>query len=93
MMVQGIGQIPREDAGVLALSKGGIYGKPVSIGGKYYVFKCTDEKQPDSAQWDKDKATYLRIHEAMAKRRSCPAFREGAQKVDQSEDRLERNLK
>ncbi len=80
MMVQGIGQIPKEDSGVLALSKGGIYGKPVSIGGKYYVFKCTDEKQPDSAQWDKDKATYLRIHEAMAKEAYLSAFREGLKK-------------
>jgi hypothetical protein len=79
-MVQGIGQIPKEDSGVLALSKGGIYGKPVSIGGKYYVFKCTDEKQPDNAQWEKDKATYLRIHEAMAKEAFLSSFREGLKK-------------
>jgi len=80
MMIQGVGQIPRDDAGVLALSKGGIYGKPVSIGGKYYVFKCTDEKQPDNAQWEKDKETYKRIYEAMMREAFLTSFKEGMKK-------------
>ena len=91
MIIPGFGQLPKDDAGVLALSKGGIYSKPVSIGGKYYVFKCTDEKQPDNAQWEKDKETYKRIYEAMVKDNFLESFKDGMKKsvkikIDLSED-------
>ncbi len=79
-IIQGIGQIPKEDAGVLALAKGGVYSKPVTIGGKYYVFKCTDEKQPDNAQWEKDKETYKRVYESMTREAFLAAFKERMKK-------------
>ena len=66
-VIPGIGQIPRDGAGIFALPKGKTYDKPVEIGGKYYVFACRDEKQPDKDQWEKEKETYKRVFEATAR--------------------------
>ena len=51
--VPGVGPIPPEGAGLLALSKGGIFERPVEINGKFYVFAYADEKQPDKDEWEK----------------------------------------
>jgi parvulin-like peptidyl-prolyl isomerase len=57
--IPGIGPVPPEHAGLLALSKDlPVYEKPVEIKGKYYVFSFKDEKAPDAAEWEKDKAGF-----------------------------------
>jgi len=56
-----LGQIPRDDLGILALSKESpIYRKPVEIDGKLYVFFFKDEKLPGKDEWEKDKESYKR---------------------------------
>jgi parvulin-like peptidyl-prolyl isomerase len=74
--VPGIGQLPRESDGVLALTKGQTYEKPVEIGGRYYVFAYLDEKQPDKDQWEKEKEAYKRFFAATARNASLAAFKE-----------------
>jgi len=66
MTVPGIGQIPGEHAAIFALSVGQTYGKPVEMGGKYYVFSCVDERLPDKGQWEKEKEAYKRVYAALA---------------------------
>jgi hypothetical protein len=56
-----IGPIPKDGAGILALSaKQPVYEKPVEISGKFYIFSFKEEKLPDKAQWDKEKEPYRR---------------------------------
>jgi hypothetical protein len=56
-----IGQIPKDDLGVLALSKESpIYKKPVEIDGTIYVFYYKEEKIPGKDEWEKDKESYKR---------------------------------
>jgi hypothetical protein len=44
----------------LALTKNNrLYEKPVDISGTYYVFVYKDEKQPEKAEWEKDKKSYI----------------------------------
>lgn len=46
--IPGLGEIPKEDLGILNLSKKEeIYGRPVEIGGKFYVFGFLEERLPD----------------------------------------------
>ncbi len=78
--IPGIGQIPREGAGIFALPKGKTYGKPVEVGGKYYVFACADEKQPDKDQWEKEKEAYKRVFESMARDAYLASFKEDLKK-------------
>jgi peptidyl-prolyl cis-trans isomerase D len=55
----GIGMIPKEDWGALALTKEhDLYDKPMDIGGKYLVFSLKDEKAPEKEEWEKDRATF-----------------------------------
>jgi peptidyl-prolyl cis-trans isomerase D len=57
-----IGQLPLEDAAVLSLSEQNrLYGKPVEIMGKYYVFSYKGEELPDKGQWEKEKDAYGRF--------------------------------
>jgi len=57
--IPAIGMIPKEDHGVMALSKGReLYDKPVDMGGKYYVFSLKEEKAPDKEEWEKDKGPF-----------------------------------
>jgi peptidyl-prolyl cis-trans isomerase D len=57
--ISAIGMIPKEEYGVMALSKAHeVYGKPVEIGGKYYLFSLKDEKAPDKEEWEKDKGPF-----------------------------------
>jgi peptidyl-prolyl cis-trans isomerase D len=54
-----IGPIPGENMDILTLSKdNAIYGKPVEIAGKYYVFSFKDEKVPEKQEWERDKKDY-----------------------------------
>jgi parvulin-like peptidyl-prolyl isomerase len=57
-VLPGVGPIPKEASGLLALSKGQVFQSPVEVNGKFYVFAYADEKQPDRDQWEKEKATY-----------------------------------
>ena len=79
-VIPGIGQIPRDSAGIFTLPKGKTYDKPVEIGGKYYIFACLDEKQPDKDQWEKEKETYKRVFEATARDAYLVSFKEGLKK-------------
>lgn len=56
-----IGQIPKDDLGVLALSKESpLYNKPVEIDGILYVFYFKDEQVPSKDEWEKNKEGYKR---------------------------------
>ncbi len=79
-VIPGIGQLPRDAAGVLALDKGKTFDRPVEIAGKYYIFSCIDEKQPDDAQWQKDKESFKRAVEGMTRDVFLAAFKEGMKK-------------
>ncbi len=68
-VIPGIGQIPGDGAGIFGLAKGKTYERPVEIGGKYYVFACIDEKQPDEDQWEKEKETYERASSSRWRRK------------------------
>jgi len=78
--IPGLGDIPREDRAIFQLSKGQTYQKPVEINGRYYVFACVDEKQPESGQWEKDKETYRAIYAAKAREAYLIAFTEDLKK-------------
>ena len=57
--IPGIGPVPRENSEVFTLSSAKpVYEKPVFINGKYYVFFFKSEKQPDAADWEKEKAIF-----------------------------------
>jgi hypothetical protein len=53
----------------------------VEINGRFYVFACTDEKQPENGQWEKDKETYRGIYAAMAREAYLVAFKEDLKKT------------
>jgi hypothetical protein len=56
-----LGPIPKEDTGVLSLTKNNpVYQKPVEIGGSYYAFYFKDEQLPGKGEWEKDKEGYKR---------------------------------
>lgn len=78
--VPGVGEIPKEHSGLFALSKGETYGKPVEINGKYYVLACTDVKQPENDQWEKEKETYKRSFAMSARTSFFNAFKEDLRK-------------
>jgi hypothetical protein len=79
-IIPGIGQIPRDGAGIFVLQQGKTYDRPVEIGGKYYVFACLDEKQPDKDQWEKEKETYKRVFESVARDAYLASFKEDLKK-------------
>jgi hypothetical protein len=55
----GIGQVPKDNTALLALSDTKpLYAKPVDIGGKYYAFVFKAQKTPERSEWDKEKGTY-----------------------------------
>ena len=54
-----LGNLTREDAGVLTLSKDSrVYQKPVELGGKFYIFYFKEEQVPGKDQWEKEKEGY-----------------------------------
>ena len=76
-----LGQIPKEDLGLLQLSaERKLYEKPVEFGGRYYVFSLLEEKQPDQAQWEKDKSAYWQAYSGKKLEEFFTAFREEAKK-------------
>ena len=57
--IPSIGMIPKDDYGIMALSKGReLYEKPVEIGGRYYLFSLKEGKAPDKEEWEKDKGPF-----------------------------------
>ncbi len=71
--IPGVGAVAREDAGILSLNENKpYYGKPVTVGNKIFVFGFKAEKQPDKAQWEKEKASYRRY---LAGKRQDEVFR------------------
>lgn len=65
--IPGIGEIPGDNAELLALTKGQTYQKPVEINEKYYIFACSDEQEPDKAQWEKEKESYRQFFAATSR--------------------------
>jgi len=59
--IVGLGEIPPESKGILALSQTKtLYESPLEISGKYYVFSYKDEQFPDKQEWAKDKESYTK---------------------------------
>lgn len=59
--IKGIGDVPKDDIGLLALSKDKpLYEKPVEISGRFYVFSFKGERFPDTKEWQKEKDSYTR---------------------------------
>jgi len=78
--IPGLGNLPREDLAIFGLSKGQTFEKPVEISGRFYVFTCTDEKQPENSQWEKEKEAYRGIYTAVAREAYLMAFKEDLKK-------------
>ncbi len=79
-IIQGIGQLPKEHAALLGLSKGQTYDKPVELNGKYYVFAVAEEKQPTKEQWEKEKNAYTQFFFAMSQQATFTKFRDDLKK-------------
>ncbi len=78
-----IGQIPKDDLGILSLSKEfPIYNKPVEIDGIFYVFHFKEEKVPDKDQWEKDKESYKRYALSKSQSDFLKSFMEGLRKKE-----------
>jgi parvulin-like peptidyl-prolyl isomerase len=76
-----LGQIPKEDLDLLQLSpERKLYEKPVEFGGRYYVFSFLEEKQPDQAQWEKEKGAYSQEFAGKKREEFFTAFREEVKK-------------
>jgi hypothetical protein len=76
-----LGQIPKEDLDLLQLSpERKLYEKPVEFGGRYCVFSFLEEKQPDQAQWEKEKGAYSQAFAGKKREEFFTAFREEAKK-------------
>ncbi len=59
--IRGIGDVPKENADLLTLSKEQhLYKRPVEISGKFYAFSFKDERFPDEKEWQKEKESYTR---------------------------------
>lgn len=78
--IPGIGAVPAESAALFNLSKGQVFDRPVEINGKYYVFAYADEKQPDNAQWEKNKEVFRQIYTAKSRNAYFAAFKEDLRK-------------
>ena len=76
-----LGQIPKEDTDLLRLNpERKVYEKPVEIGGRYYVFSFLEEKQPDEAQWEKEKTGYAQAFVGKKRDEFLTAFRDEMKK-------------
>jgi len=72
-----LGPIPKEDTGILALSRDNrVYGKPVGMGGKFYLFYYKDESLPAKEQWEKEREAYKRYVLAREKDNFLKSFME-----------------
>ncbi len=89
--IPGLGPIPKDDLDLLVLSPDRkVYEKPVEFGGKYYVFSFVEEKQPDRAQWEKEKDVYKQTFLAKKREEFINAFREDMKK--QVKVKIDRDL-
>lgn len=79
-IIQGIGQVPKENGELFKLAKGQTYDKPVEINGKYYVFAAADEKQPGKEQWEKEKNAYTQFFFAMSQQATYNKLRDDLKK-------------
>jgi parvulin-like peptidyl-prolyl isomerase len=79
-VIQGIGQVPKEHAALLGLSKGQMYDKPVEMNDRYYVFAAADEKQPGKEQWEKEKNAYKQFFFAMSQQEMFTKLRDDLKK-------------
>jgi len=79
--IPGLGPIPRDDSGLLLLSpEKRVYDKPVEFGGRYYDFSFAGEKQPDEAQWEKEKDAYRQSYIVKKRADFLTSFREDMKK-------------
>jgi peptidyl-prolyl cis-trans isomerase D len=79
--VPGLGPIQKEYSDLLQLSaQRKIYEKPVELGGRYYVFSFLEEKQPDQAQWEKEKDAYKQTYAAKKRSEFINSLREDTKK-------------
>ncbi len=79
--IPGLGPIPKENSDLLQLSPDRkVYEKPVDFGGRYYVFSFIGEKQPDEAQWEKEKDAYKQTYAAKKRAEFLSSFREDMKK-------------
>ncbi|HME43577.1 MAG TPA: SurA N-terminal domain-containing protein [Syntrophorhabdales bacterium] len=79
--IPGLGPIPKENSDLLQLSPDRrVYEKPVDFGGRYYVFSFIGEKQPDEAQWRKEKDAYKQTYAAKKRAEFLSSFREDMKK-------------
>lgn len=77
----GVGPVPKEHQGVFSLSASEkLYGKPVEVEGRYYVFVFQDEKQPDAAAWDKEKEAFKKFYAAKVRDEFLASLREDMKK-------------
>jgi hypothetical protein len=78
-----IGRIPIENIDLLSLSRDNmLYGKPVEISGKYYVFSFRDEKAPERQEWEKNKKEYANYAVAKKKAEYFMSFIEDLKKKE-----------
>ena len=79
--IPGLGPIPKENSDLLQLSPvGKVYEKPVEFDGRYYVFSLAAERQPDQAQWEKEKDTYKQTYADKKRAEFLSSFREDMKK-------------
>lgn len=70
-----IGEIPRDNAGMLGLSKDTpVYDKPVEIDGDYYVFAYAGQQEPGREEWLKDKERFSQYYTARHKEQFLTSF-------------------
>jgi parvulin-like peptidyl-prolyl isomerase len=80
-VIPNLGPISKENADILLLSpERKVYEKPVEFGGRYYVFSFIEEKQPDQAQWEKEKEAYRQSFAAKKREEFLTAFKEDLKK-------------
>ena len=77
-----IGEIPRDNADVLGLTKDKpVYDKPVDINGDYYVFGFAGEQDPDRQEWQKDKERFAQYYTARHKEQVLTSFIEDSKRA------------
>ena len=78
-----IGQIPKDDLGLLSLTKEApVYQKPLEMDGKYYIFYFKDEKLPGKDEWEKEKDGYKSYVLSKGKGEFLKSFMEALRKKE-----------
>ena len=80
-VIPNLGPVSKENADILLLSpERKVYEKPVELNNRYYVFSFIEEKQPDQAQWEKEKEAYKQSFAAKKREEFLSAFKEDLKK-------------